>query len=256
MSKLILFMYNFAKLFHQATNFACPVRLLDEWPLEWTTTFYKEYRQVPSLKLPPPDVPDNANLWSTLERRRSARAFKNTKHLNAKELSNLLHYSCGLIANDADGGKTLRPYPSAGARYPLEVYVVARAVKDIPSGIYHYHLPTHRLSLIRQPAFIEEILNSFSPIMDYAKAEAGSFLIISSVFNRIFNKYGERGYRYLLEEVGAMTQNIYLVATALNLPIVTFAGFEDEQVNEVLDFDGVEESVVAIIALGGVANTD
>lgn len=245
-------MYNPAKFFHRYTAFSKTHCLppSDTWPAEWSTVFYKTYTRAERVVLPEPKMPQNVLLEDVLCKRASANTFEDSTEVEADNVSTLLRYSCGLIGDNNPQRNMMRPYPSAGARYPLEVYPVIQNSKDLAVGIYHYHVPTHQLEFVRPSPFVSEVTGSFSPNLSWIK-DASTFFIVSAVFDRTMNKYEERGYRYLLEEVGALTQNMYLVATALNLPIVTFVGFEDHVINELLDFDGVEESVVALVAIGG-----
>lgn len=63
-------------------------------------------------------------------------------------------------------------------------------------------------------------------------------------------KYKERGYRFVLLDAGHIGQNLYLMATALDLSVVSIGGFFDDDVNDLLRLDGVNESALYVIAVG------
>ena len=79
---------------------------------------------------------------------------------------------------------------------------------------------------------------------------ASVVLLISAVFGRTQSKYGDRGYRYVFLDAGHMAQNIYMVTTSMNLGCCTIAGFLDHEVDEMLDLDGSDESVIYMAVIG------
>ena len=80
--------------------------------------------------------------------------------------------------------------------------------------------------------------------------QAAVVVLISGVFQRTKRKYGERGYRYVLLDVGHLGQNIYLACTALGLAVMTTCGFFDEPANELLRLDGIDESMLYVAFIG------
>jgi SagB-type dehydrogenase family enzyme len=234
--------------FHQETKINQPSNGTDPsaWPLEWTTVYYKGYPRLPAIQLPKATLKKSISLVSTLERRESSRAFSTTP-LTLHELSTLLYYAAGLRKPDM-GGEAKRFYPSAGARYPLEVYPVAMNVADIRPGLYHYYVRQHALEILE---ISDEITLELSPFLsDDWMRKAPLVLAISAVFARSQMKYGERGYRHILVEAGHMCQNIYLVATALGISCCSSGGFVDNFWNNLIDLDDRLEAIVALIFLG------
>jgi SagB-type dehydrogenase family enzyme len=73
------------------------------------------------------------------------------------------------------------------------------------------------------------------------------------MFNRTKIKYGERGYRYILLDAGYIGENIYLVSNAMGLGVVSIGGFIDDDINELLDINGVDEAVIYIFAIGKIS---
>jgi len=75
-------------------------------------------------------------------------------------------------------------------------------------------------------------------------------LIISAIFDRTEDKYGDRGLRYIYTEYGHFAQNVSLIASELGLGACSIGGFIDDGLNELLDFDKIDESVIGVIAIG------
>ena len=158
--------------------------------------------------------------------RRSVRSYTG-EPLTLAEISQLLWAAQG-ITNDR-GGRTA---PSAGALYPLEIYLLAGDVTDLPAGIYHFIPNEHSLKLVvegdRRQALYEAALSQGSV------KDAAAVIVITAIYERTTGKYGERGIQYVHMEVGTVAQNIYLQAVSLDLGTVFIGAFHDGQVRNVL----------------------
>jgi SagB-type dehydrogenase family enzyme len=242
---------NFSQLFHQYTKrFHKPVPVdSDLWPDEWKTVFYKCYPRFNKIKLIHSKL--NFNLFEAIKKRESRRDMSGSC-LSLKEISIILEYGCG-ITRRAENGNGRRAYPSAGARYPLETYVLVIGEGDdngIKKGLYHYDLLNHQLDIL--PAFFNEV-NKIESLASYEFVQKSSILVFfSAVFERTQMKYGQRGYRFILQESGHIGQNIYLICEALGLKCCSLGGFRisDKEIEKLLDIDGVTESVVYAMAIG------
>lgn len=117
--------------------------------------------------------------------------------------------------------------PSAGATYPLEIYVI---LKD--KGFFQYNVENHSLKLVNEEN-LEEKLSHASWDQEFI-AEAYLNIIICAEFSRTTWRYRQRGIRYVYIEVGHCAQNIHLEAVALGLASVPIGAYEDEQVKKVL----------------------
>jgi SagB-type dehydrogenase family enzyme len=156
----------------------------------------------------------------------------------------LLYYSAGLKTKKINK-HVGRFYPSAGARYPLELYIVSLN-SQLPRALYHYYPKEHGLE--KMWLYNEnQIALCFD--QDWIK-KASIILLISAVFKRTTTKYGDRGYRHVLIESGHMGQNIYLISSALNLSCCSIGGFFDLKLNRLLEVDGVEEAIIYAFAIG------
>lgn len=216
----------------------------EEWPRSWTETYVKSYVRLKQISLPEPKR-KKLSFYKTLEERRSTRNFNQRKTITLNSLSTLLYYSAGLKQPTSRQSNLTRFYPSAGARYPLETYVISLNT-ELPKGLYHYYLRAHCLEEMR-------LFNSFNFRKFFNRTwikKAACLIIITAVFKRTTIKYGDRGYRNVLIEAGHMGQNIYLNCSALDIGCCAVAGFIDDKINRLIDCDGLNESVVYVFALG------
>lgn len=214
---------------------------------------YKQYRMAPQIKLPEIEnlLPSDRNFDEVVASRRSVREFSNEEELSVNELSKILHQSFGVtgeITRPEEGSIPLRSVPSGGALYPAEIYLGVRNVSGVEPGIYHYNVLDHALELLI-PGDPTEKLYEVCCQQEYVK-EASVVFLISGVLQRTKRKYGERGYRYVLLDVGHLGQNIYLSCTALNLAVMTTCGFFDDEANKLLRLDGKDETTLYVAFLG------
>ncbi len=185
------------------------------------------------VKLPPPRQSNQISLEAALSKRRSIRAFDSTP-LSLEEIGQLLWAAQG-ITQRSDG---LRTAPSAGALYPLEMYVIMEL------GVYHYLPPPHELICIRETDLRKEIWRA--ALRQESIREAPVVFIIVGVFERTTWKYGERGRQYVYLEAGHAAQNLLLQATALDLGAVPVGAFHDEQIEKVLKLPANQRALYLI----------
>lgn len=219
----------------------------DEWPESWKKVYFKGYPRFKAIKLPTESLTDRISFKEIMFRRKSHRKYSGLQ-VTKQELGNLLYFSAG-IRKKNETMTANRFYPSAGARYPLEVYPIIYDVGGIKSGIYHYYLKSHLLEILPKKKNYRALSYKFFGDQGWVK-NANLLLIISAVPYRNQVKYGERGYRHILTELGSMIQNIYLTCAAINLGCCPTGGYIDDGYNSLLDLDGVEESTIACIAIG------
>lgn len=213
------------------------------WPKNWKTVYFKGYPRLDEIILPKPALSTKVSLKEALLKRKSTRIFSN-KPLSINTLGALLFYCAGMKNNKSPFYG--RFYPSGGARYPLEVYIVSLNT-GLPKAIYHYYLKNHSLEKLLT---FKKINFSKYFINQKLFSRAACIIIITAVFKRNTIKYGDRGYRLVLLEAGHLAQNFYLLSTALNVACCALDGYADNEVNKLLDIDGVTESVVYALALG------
>jgi len=237
-----------SRLFHENSKFTYWPRG-KKMPYEVVEKIhYKEYPRFKRIPLPI-KFSKKTSLERILEKRRSIRNF-NKKKLSLSDISKFLFYSFGItkVITKGNWDSARRTYPSAGGRYPLEVYPIVFHSKDIESGVYHYEVKSHSLELLKEGNFMLQILEN---IHGQRWVENCSMIIlISAVFDRTQAKYEERGYRFILMETGEVLQNVSLMSTALGLGSCAIGGFIDNNLNKFLELDEKEESVINFIVVG------
>jgi oxazoline/thiazoline dehydrogenase len=111
-----------------------------------------------------------------------------------------------------------RPYPSGGALYELEMYVVVNACENLPPGLYYYDPQRHGLSRIAsETADLEQLVSDAGRAARIQRDDLQVLIIISARFQRIAWKYASIAYSLLLKNVGVLYQTMYLAATAMGL---------------------------------------
>lgn len=180
-----------------------------------------------SIALPAARKTGEITVEQALARRRSIREFQDAM-LTLSDISQLLWSAQGIT--DAEGHRTA---PSAGATYPLELYLVAVRVDGLSPGVYHYRPADHTLEK-RADGDTREALRAAA--LDQACVGQGvAHLVFAAVYARTTDRYGERGMRYVHMDVGHAGQNVHLQAEALGLGTVVVAAFDDERVRAILD---------------------
>ncbi len=189
--------------------------------------------------MPPPEKKGKFSLEETIAKRRSIRHYSNEK-LSIKEIGQLLWSAQGITADW--GG---RSSPSAGATYPLEIYIVAGNVEGLKPGLYQYIPQSHSLKLISDVDLRNQL--TAAAYGQQMIKNAPATIVIAADFSRTTRRYGDRGIMYVHIEVGHAGQNIYLQAEALELGTVAIGAFNEKQVKILL---GIKESPLYIMPVG------
>jgi len=159
-----------------------------------------------------------------LYKRKSIRSYKN-ECLNLKEISQILWSAYGINEN----GRTV---PSAGAIYPLKIYILIGNCCEIDKGLYFYIPDSHSLIKILSGEFRKEL--ALAALSQEWIEKSPATLIICADYEKIKRRYGERGIRYALIEVGHVGENVYLECESLNLGTVGIGAFDDKKVGKIL----------------------
>ncbi|TFG33198.1 SagB/ThcOx family dehydrogenase [Candidatus Thorarchaeota archaeon] len=218
---------------------------LPEHYLDWSNKplQYKVYKDVPRIALPEPDLVDGLGIWTVIAKRRSVRAYSED-FLSLQQLSQLLWATQG-IRETIRGSNVefkLRTAPSAGGLYPIETYLYVNRVNELKKGIYHYVIGDHELELIRTGDFRKEVQ---AGALDQKIAHDAAVLFIwSAVFDRSKWKYLQRAYRYIFLDAGHIAQNLALAAEAIDCGSCQIGAIYDDEMNTLLNLDGVHESVI------------
>lgn len=159
--------------------------------------------------------------------------------LRLPELGDLLHLSAGVTERQRSG-RALRAAPSAGALFPSELYVLARSVQGLAPGVYHYDPDQERLDALGPLPAI-----SGAPSAD----DADAAVVLTSVIRRTAYKYGDRAYRYVAADAGHLLENLRVASQSVGLEATLAPRFDESRLARTLGVDGVEEIVLAMMAL-------
>ena len=181
------------------------------------------------IKLPNPELTGEQSVEMLLQQRRSVRSYQKSS-LNLTEVGQLLWSAQGV--SDAQG---LRTAPSAGALYPLKLFVVVGDVNELSPGIYQYNPEEHSL-LKTANGDLRKLLQK-AALNQSSIGDAAIIFVFTAIYQRTTWKYGDRGVRYVHMEVGHAGQNLFLQAEALDLGTVVIGAFNDDEVRKVLRLD-------------------
>lgn len=195
-----------------------------------------------TITLPEPRTDGKISVEEAIANRRSIRNISDAI-VEKRKLSQLLWAAQGITEKK----RGWRAAPSAGAKYPIEIFVFVGNVEDVDKGLYRYIPEGHKLvcmanydrrrNLARSIYRAERIYTS--PLV----------FVIGAVYERTEIKYGtERGPRYVHMEAGAVAENIYLQAEAMYLSTVLIGAFDDNFVYKACQMD--EEKPLAIMPIG------
>ena len=193
------------------------------------------------IALPEPETSGETPLETLLQQRRSVREYGEAA-LELAAIGQLLWAAQGITHPQG-----LRTAPSAGALYPLELYVVIGNVEDLTPGVYHYQPDRHGLqqtSTVDQRRLLAHAAHGQSWVRT-----AAAVVVITAVYKRTTGKYADRGVRYVLMEVGHAAQNLFLQAEALGLAAVVVGAFEDAAVATALGL-ATDEQPLMLLPVG------
>ena len=237
-----------AKEYHESTKLSY-INLRNKPPL------YKSYDGAPIIPLPSGfDRPAAPTLEAVAGEARQSRS--ESEPLDLAGVAQLLFYSAGLIRKrflPVAGEVHYRAAASAGALYPVEVYLVSSDIPGLEAGVYHFSPADFTLRQLRKGDYRSELVRATAG--DEAVAAAPVTLVFAAMFWRSSWKYRVRGYRYCFWDAGTMLAN--LLATAKGgpgLPARLVAGFVDRRVNHLLGVQPDREASLCLVALGAGAN--
>jgi SagB-type dehydrogenase family enzyme len=193
------------------------------------------------IEMPEPVYESSMSIEEALLARRSIRAYSE-EGLSLTEASQLLWAAQGITHPSG-----YRTAPSAGALYPLEVYLVVGRVEGFSAGVYQYLPAEHALVQILEGDIRASLASA--ALGQSAVEDAPVSLVITAVFERTTHKYGERGLRYVYMETGSAAQNVYLQAESLGLGTVFIGAFQEERVGQLLDIPE-NETPLCIMPVG------
>lgn len=218
-----------------------PPPCIADRPFGVTTTFEPASRPLPL----------DPDLLSVLGRRASVREYAQVP-ITCRELGDFLHHSARVVdfLPGLDGPFTSRPYPSGGASYELELYLVVDRCVDVVSGFYYYDAVEHGLAWLTGPNDDTDAL-----LVDAYRASGQTcrpqvLLVVASRFQRVSWKYAGIAYATTLKNVGALYATMYLVATAMGLAPCALGAGDSERFCRLAGTDRYTESTVGEFMIG------
>lgn len=214
---------------------------------------FKTRPESPAIKLPPASDELSLPLGRAIDCRRTRRSYSGSP-LSLDDLATFLQWSASrtTMAENGERQRFHRSYPSAGARYPLEIYPVVNAVNGLDAGAYYYDPRGHALHLVRdaderQSELNREIHWAAGTLLN---REPPVVLLITAVFQRTLWQYDRLGLSLIFKDVGGLFQTMYLVATAMNLAPCAIGGGREAHNARWLRLDPLEESQVGCFLVG------
>ncbi|MGD2279441.1 MAG: SagB/ThcOx family dehydrogenase [Candidatus Omnitrophota bacterium] len=197
-----------------------------------------------NVKLPEPKRRGGISVEEAIMERTSVRDFRR-EALPLEDVSQLLWAAGGKTVDGVTG--PTRAYPSAGASYPLEIYLVAGKVINLEPGVYRYNWKENSITLIRKGDLREDLAGA--ALGQRMISQAPVTIVIAAVFEKTTRRYGERGRtRYVSMDAGHLGQNVHLQAQSLGLGTVMVGAFSDKKVQKVLGVEG--ETPVYMMPVG------
>lgn len=191
--------------------------------------------------LPPPNH-SGSTVEDAIAQRRSVREYSN-EGISLQELSQILWAAQGITD---EGGK--RAAPSAGALYPIELYIVPNRIEGLSCGIYHYVPSGHKLVLFKEGNFSEGVYHA-SNGQEHVR-DASAVIIFTAVRERTAQKYGESADTLIAMEAGHISENILLQSVSLDLGAVPVGGFDQGALDQLLGINGTGESSLYLNCIG------
>ncbi|OEK07535.1 hypothetical protein A8C32_17210 [Flavivirga aquatica] len=253
-------MKNMVEIFHENTKQSEALKplflnsilkhLYDENQILADSLNHKNYVFKPSLKLPPANTIEKT-LHEISSQRSSHRNYK-AGPLSDQELSDLLtslRVTRESISSVNSKAKLcLRTYASAGGLYPVEIYVFRPNEQYTNWQSYYYSLKKHELSLISPSINPEDLYQNIGT--SESTQEIGAIIVLTGIFERSVHKYGSLGYRFALTEAGGMLQQLGLASAGLGLGSIVWGGANDDKINELIEVNGVDETMLNCLLVG------
>jgi SagB-type dehydrogenase family enzyme len=198
-------------------------------------------REKKAMDLMQPVFDGNMSLEKAIKQRRTVRSFSN-KPISSQQFSQILWSAQGIT----DDREFKRAAPSGGALYPSDVYAVVgeNCVETFTPGVYHYNPSSHSVSMVAGGDRRKDVARA--SLRQMWMADAPVIFVVTAEYDRICTKYGKRGIRYALIEMGHIGQNVFLQSQALGLEAGIVGAFNDRAVADVVEAEKNHEPLVIL----------
>lgn len=195
------------------------------------------------VELPAPAATGGPGIWQVMATRRTGRSYR-PDAMTPGEVSQLVWAAQGITGKDM----RLRAVPSAGALHPFELFLVVNRVSGLEPGLYHYHVPTGSLELLRRGELGTALARA--ALDQDMMARAALNVALAAVVARATWRYHERAWRYMYLDAGHIVQNLALASTALGLGLCPIGAYYDDEVDRLFGLDGDQETVMYMASIG------
>ena len=238
-----------ARVFHEITKHSYTSVRSSPHFLDWDIKPipYKIYPGAASVPLPR-DL--NLSTTPTLAALSSYVPADFSASIDTGSLTRMLFCADGLTRSKRVGSDDyhFRAAASAGALYPIEIYVAAGEVADLETGLYHFSPADLRMAGLRRGDWRGYIADAAAKRPSLLRARA--VIAMSAIYWRSEWKYRARAYRYCYWDAGTILANLLAAAAAEEISAEVITAFEDPALEALLGIDGEHEGMIALIALG------
>ncbi|HKV55515.1 MAG TPA: SagB/ThcOx family dehydrogenase [Candidatus Binataceae bacterium] len=238
-----------ALTFHELTKHSYTSVRSNPHILDWANRPmpYKIYPGAGTLALP---RDFSLSPTSTLDTLRGRATSSTEEEFSLERLTRLLFCADGLTRRASVDGMDyhFRAAPSAGALYPVELYLAAGEIEGMERGLYHFLTADLKLHGLRRGDWRPYLARCCA--MSETIREARAVLVMTTIFWRSAWKYRARAYRYCFWDTGTMLANLLATANAESLDATVISAFEDAPIEELLRVEGQREAIACIVALG------
>jgi SagB-type dehydrogenase family enzyme len=245
-----------ARLYHEVTKHSYTNVRSNPHALDWENRprSYKIYPAAGAIALPRElelsAMPATAAIVGDAQASTAASAGALDAPLTLEALTRILFCADGLTRSKTVDGEAyhFRAAASAGALYPIEIYLAAIEVEGVEPGLYHFSPADLKLRGLRRGDWRDWLAQAAA--MRPALAEARAIIVMSAIFWRSAWKYRARAYRYCFWDAGTILANLLAAANAEGLATAIVTAFEDAPVERLIDIDGEREGAICLVALG------
>ncbi len=238
-----------SRFYHRGCSYPARTRLTG---VTWKEkpAVYKQYDGAKEIALPEIRPEGGGSILEASEAWRNTGSRLAESSITIDDLSLLLYHTQGINKVLEFSGRKyeLRTAPSAGALYPVNIYLAVNRVQGIEPGLYYYNIKNHSLQQIRT-GYVYPVLEEAAGC-PHAYQPAAATVIMSTTFSRTGFKYKDRCYRYVNMDTGHAVANLGVCAASLGLAAPVVARFDDHAINRLLEIDSKEEAALVLIPLG------
>jgi len=238
-----------SRVFHEITKHSYTSVRSSPHFLDWDNKPipYKIYPGAASVALPR-DL--NLSATPTLSALSSHVPAEFSAPMDMAGLTRVLFCADGLTRRKRVGAEDyhFRAAASAGALYPIEIYVAAGAVEGLETGLYHFSPADLRMAGLRRGDWRSYMADAAARRSSIRRARA--VIALSAIYWRSAWKYCARAYRYCYWDAGTILANLLAAAAAEEISAEVITAFEDPPLEALLGIDGEREGMIALVALG------